>query len=300
MAEVKGGIMRADGNMAKTSWNAIGAELGRKKRGILFTVSVMLLAISLVALAVMLSEQSAKSKRTAVSIMDIDRVSDQHANVEAELSRILSAHTEITVSGNTVRINESLPLPAQMAGDMQRFADFEAAYSDLNMTMDIANIKNGSFLIQPNGIAITHAGSNFYVTPQNNPESSGAVASYDIEVIYPPASVDGAAWESLSTVANGSADAAWVHVRVRDQSFAFLFDSYATIGKSSTSYLNMTQGGVLVGFVQFSPPGALAVQYAGNIGLKASVGLSNPVRVEANDTVSIIASANKTSRVRIA
>jgi len=36
------------------------------------------------------------------------------------------------------------------------------------------------------------------------------------------------------------------------------------------------------------------------LGLKASIGLSNPVYVEANDTISVRSAANKTGRVRIA
>ena len=270
------------------------------KRGIFFTVSVLLLGISLVALAVMFSEYSAKGKHTAVSIMDVDRVSDQYSNVEWQLARIISPYTDITVDGNVVRINESLPLSPQMAAYIDRFAAFEANYSDTNITMNLTRMKQGSFIIQPNGIAITHDSSNAYVTPADSPESSGAVASYDVEVIYTAASVNGAAWEILSTAINGSENAMWVHIRVRDQAYSFVYDQYATLDKMSTSKLNMTQGGALMGFIQFSPPAALQVQHAGNIGLKASVGLDNPVHVEANDTISIIASANKTSRVQIA
>lgn len=270
------------------------------KRGVLFTVSVLLLAISLVSLAIILSEQSAKSKRTVIGIMDIDRVSDQYSNMEAQLSEILSSRINVSIKGNEITLNESLPLPAQLAQDIDRFAQFETMYSDLNMSMNLTSLKNASFMIMPNGIGVAHETGAFYMTPSDTPESAGAVQYYDVNVTYPAASVDNAVWQSISYSSNGSADAVWVHVRVRDASFAYMDDFYATLDKYSTSYLNITQGGVQVGFVQFSSPAAVQVNYSGNIGLKASVGLANQAHVEANDTISVLASANRTGRVRIA
>ena len=271
-----------------------------KKRGVLFTVSVLLLAISLVSLAIILSGQSAKSKRTVVGIMDIDRVSDQYSNMEGQLSKILSSRINVSSKGNEITFNESLPLPSQLAQDLDRFAAFESEYSDLNMSMELAELENATFMIMPNGIEVAHETGAFYIRPSDTPESAGAVQHYDLNITYPAASVDNAVWQSISYSSNGSADAVWVHVRVRDASFAFMNDFYATLDKYSNSYLNITQGGVQVGFVQFSSPAAAQVNYSGNIGLKASIGLANQAHVEANDTISVLASANRTGRVRIA
>ena len=271
-----------------------------RKRGILFTVSVLLLVISLVGIAIALSQQSSKSKYAAVGAMDVDRATDAQSNIEDQLYRILSPQSLISVNGNIATFDESLPYDPEFAIDADRFAQFEENFSDLNVSMDLTNLKNADFMIQPNSIEVSHLGSKFLVAPQNSPSSSGAVSSYDVTVVYSAGSLNGATWMPLASVANGSVNSAAVHVQVRDASYSFLQDYYYTLNKSLTSYLNLTQGGTQVGFVQFSPPGALLVSYTGNIGLKTSIGLTNPVHVETNDTISVVASANKTSHLRIA
>lgn len=278
----------------------ITRELAGRKRGILFTVSALLLVISLVGIAIALSQQSAKAKYAAVGAMEIDRASDVQSNIQDQLYRILSAQSQISVNGNIAVFDETLPYDPEFAIGVERFKEFETNFSDLNVSMDLTNLKNADFMVQPNNVRVSHAASNFFVTPQNSSASSGAVSSYDVRVVYSAGSLNGATWQSLASVANGSANSTLVHVIVQDASYSFLQEYYYTLNKSKTSYLNLTQGGVQVGFVQFSAPSALQVSYTGNIGLKTSIGLTNPVHVETNDTITVVASANKTSYLRIA
>ena len=281
--------------MAKVNWGFL-----KGRRGILFTMSVLLLAISLVGLAISLSQQSSQGKYAAVAVLEIDRVSDVHDNIQDQLVRILAATADISASGNYAIFNESLPYDPEFAADVGRFASFEAGYSDLNVSMDLASLKAGSFIVQPNNISVTHPSGSFLAIPQNSTLSSGAVSSYDVNITFPVQSVNGAAWVSLVTVPPGSADAETVHVRVQDASYSFVQDYYYTLNKSSTSLLNMTQGSGLVGTVLFFPKAALQVNYTGNIGLKASIGLTNQVYIGTNDTITVVASANDTGRLRIA
>ncbi|MCX6772946.1 MAG: hypothetical protein NTV88_04215, partial [Candidatus Micrarchaeota archaeon] len=247
-----------------------------------------------------LSQQSAKAKYAAVGAMEIDRASDVQSNIQDQLYRILSAQSQISVNGNIAVFDETLPYDPEFAIGVERFKEFETNFSDLNVSMDLTNLKNADFMVQPNNVRVSHAASNFFVTPQNSSASSGAVSSYDVRVVYSAGSLNGATWQSLASVANGSANSTLVHVIVQDASYSFLQEYYYTLNKSKTSYLNLTQGGVQVGFVQFSAPSALQVSYTGNIGLKTSIGLTNPVHVETNDTITVVASANKTSYLRIA
>src|SRR3989338_5215201 len=160
------------------------------KRGILFTMSVLLLSISLVSLAILLSENSAKSKRGAVAVLDIDRVSGAYANIESQLVRILSHSSNITVRGNYAIFNESLPFSSQVETDVDRFVQFESDFADLNVSIDASNLKVGSFMIQPNNITVTHPGNEFRITPQDAPGSAEKVTSYDVNITYPAESAD--------------------------------------------------------------------------------------------------------------
>ncbi len=268
------------------------------KKGILFTVSVMLLGISLLSFSFFLAEQSAKARHTAVALLEIDGTKAVYSNIERELGGIISPSVNISVENWTMQISETLPLDAQMPTDLDRFAQFEKNYSDLNVSMNLTSLKAGSFRVQPAGVAITNTAGSFRITPQNTSGSAGQLQTYDITATYPVGSMDSAAWQSVSN-ASGNGSLA-VRVRLQDDSGTVLFDSYQTLDKYRTSMLNITQAGATVSTMQFSSPAALQLDYTGNMGLKASVGFSNAVYVETDDMISVKSAVNITGKPRIA
>jgi len=267
------------------------------KQGVLFTVSVLLLSISLLSFAIYLSEQTAASRHTAVSLLEIDRTMDTYADIENELVKILMNSLNVTVENSTVFLNASLPMRPGAEEDFERFRLFEKNYSDLGVEMNLTSLKAGSLLIQPGEIAILNSQSDLNITPKDSLESAGGVVSYDFSLTFQPMGADSASWVALS---DSSASQVQVHIRVQDASYSFIYDTVQSVDKYNYSLLKITQGGAEVGFVEFYPPSSARIHYGSNIGLKASIGLSNPVYVEANDTISVRSAANKTGRVRIA
>jgi len=163
--------------------------------------------------------------------------------------------------------------------------------------MNLSRLKAGSFLIQPGDIAIAHGAGTFSITPPN--QSGPQPTSYDIEILIPENSFDSAAWQSLSNSSDNST-ALLVQVLIRTPSHSQAYSFNATLDRNGSSAINMTQAGSLYALVQFLPHSSLQISYPQNIGLKASVGFANQVRVEANDTISVVSAMNKTGRVRIA
>ena len=267
------------------------------KKGILFTLSSLLLGISLLSFAYLLSEQSAKSKGTASALLQIDRATDKFSNVNEQIIRILSISVNASVRNNTVELSERLPISPQVAWGFDRLAEFESQYSDENVSINLSNLRNGSFLIQPGEIAVSHAQNFFRMAPYDSAESSGLISSYDVEAEF-PAGTDGAEWDSFEGSSGNSSLP--VRVWVRDENYAFSTILNGTIDKYGESRINVTSGGALVGYVRFYSAASLEIWHADNMGLKASVGLSRPAYVEANDSISVISAANRTSRPRIA
>lgn len=270
---------------------------GKAKRGMLFTVASMLLGISLLSFAFFLSQQSASSARTVAWLADVDRAIDTYSSIEDSLARVISPSINISVRNSTVYINESLPLGAQMQADLDRFAQFEAERSELNVSMNLTNLKAGSFVIRPAEALVGNSPGFFNITPVNSPESSGTVVGYDVEIIFPPGGVDSIAWLALS---NSSGDTVAAHVRARDMGYATVMDAFVALDRDGTSVLNVTKEGATVALVRFSSPAALSVQHSGNVGLKTSIAFTNPAHVEADDSIGVQSFANRTGRVRIA
>ena len=277
--------------------------MSRHRRGMFFTLSMMLLGSALLSLIFFLSEQSTKSSDTVTYLMGVDRASDKYSEAEDSLVRILSPSINISVQNSTVIVRESLPISAQIGQDAGRLALFEANYSDMNVSMNVTGIAGSPFIIQPSGAAVANAEGEFGVTPQNSAESAGTLSAYDLELVFQPGAVDNAAWQAVS---NSSGTTMRVHVRARDGSYSVVKDFYAELDKYGTSLLNITKSGATVATVGFASPAALSVQCGGNcsekgiMGLKASISFSNPSYVEANGTISVLSSANRTGRARIA
>jgi hypothetical protein len=273
------------------------AEVKRQsRRGILFSLSALLLSICLLSLSFYIARNSAESQSTVNSLLDIDRSTDAFFAVEGALAEIVSVSANYTSDGSTLRAGESLPYAASISTALERFSLFEQGYSDENVSMSLEGMKAGSFLIQPGAINLTHQGGGFSVSP--TAASQGEVLSYDMDIIFPTATLDNAYWSSVTNAMNAS-DSLPVRVRVRDSRYAVIIDTNETLSRSSTSVLNITELGSSVGSVTFSPNAGVEVLCARDIGLKASIGFTTPVFVEANDVISVVSAANKTGRPRL-
>lgn len=273
------------------------AKQEKSRRGILFTVSVLLLCVALIMMAMVLSSDSAKSRRIATALVDFDRTADAYSNIEDGLAQISVLRMNISVKNGTVLLNETIPAAADVTPYLERFALFEQNLSDLNVSVGTGSIAAGSFTVMPIGAALAHPERGFSLTPPSA-ESGGNLSSYDIELIFPTATLDNAQWEPLANSTGPSS--LQVHVRVRDTRYAQFFDFEETLDRGSESFLNITQGGVTVATVRFLPPSALQVWSAEDIGLKASISFSVPVYVETNDVISVVSAVNRTGKLRIA
>lgn len=277
-------------------------KLGSKK-GAFASVSAMLLVIVLLAFALQLSGQPGKLGTSATSLLNLDRVADKYANMESQISRIVFHYTNITAIENTVMISETFPLNPAYAEDLDNFAAFEQNFSSLNVSLNLTKTKNGSFIIQPNGALITQSDTQFNITAGNS--SAGGISEYRITIIFPMGTVDSAAWDTLNAVDASDPDALPVSILIEDEEY--LLDNisgvyagfYETINRSATSRINITRGAMTVGYVKFSPPGSLEIYSASGMDLKVLTRFTNPVYVEANDTLSVKSFANKTGAIRI-
>lgn len=273
------------------------AKISNSKKGVLFTLSVMLLGISLLAMATSLSEHSGRSGQAAVRLLEMDRTSWEYSNAEDMVLKALSENSNYTSGNGTAAIEEMLPLKANTAPDLDRVAQFLGDFSELNVSMNLTNLKNGTYFIQPGNTMVGHDADNFFITPQNAPDGAGALMGYVIDIAYPPGVYDDAAWQY--NVTDEGAGGLQFYATVHDTNYAVLREFNGSLSKYAASRINITEAGGLVGFIQVSSPGALDVMYTGNISLKASARFANPVYFEANDTITVAGAANRTGKIRM-
>jgi hypothetical protein len=271
-----------------------------EKRGMFMTISVLMLGMIILSLVFFLSQQLITSNASAAESGDIDRTAGTYANMEDEVSRIVSFYINASANGGNVTIEEPVPFPDRMSAALDAFSQFEANYAEQNVSINLTNTEKGDFIIRPGEIAVINAPGSFTVIPQNSTESSGSLQSYYVELTFPAGSIKSANWGPVS---NASADLVPVHVQAHDPNYAVVLDIYSNVDRYGTSVLNLTDAlsnGTQVALVRFSFPAALQVQTGSAIGLKTIVGFNNSVTLETDDTISVRSTVNKTGRVRIA
>lgn len=270
------------------------------KRGMFMTISVLALGMIILSLVFLLSEQLIMSNASAAKSGDIDRTAGTYANMEDEISRIVSFYINVSANGGNVTIEEPVPFPDRMSDALGAFSQFEADYAEQNVSINLTNTEKGDFIIRPGEIAVANAPGNFAIVPQNSTESSGSLDSYYVELTFPAGGIKSANW---SLVSNSSASLVLIHVRAHDPNYAVVIDVYNNVDKYGTSVLNLTDAlsnGTQVALVRFSFPATLQVQTGSAIGLKTIVGFNDSVTLETNDTISVRSTVNRTGLVRIA
>jgi hypothetical protein len=260
-------------------------------RGILFSLAIMLLGTSLLAMAIFLSGQPSKASRASSWLLDMDRASHTRANIDDALAGLVSRSINFSVENGTLGIEASLPWDSRIGEDISKFELFEENYSDANADMDLQRIRNGSFKVMPVNASVEQSGGNFSIVPQ---DGSG-VAGYYLMISFPEGGFDNVTWAP----SNGSGDLMPVYVRLQGGEGQPYY-IYQGIDRNGESILSIGDDGGFAGQVRFHPPSALELLYVGNIGLKASVGFTSQVYVETEDMVSISHSANQSRRVRVA
>lgn len=274
-------------------------EKSRGRRGMFMTISILMLGMIVLSLVVFLSEEVTASKVSAAEFNKIDRTSGTYSNIEDEISRIVSFYINVSAGNKTVTVEEPLPFPSKMTDALEAFSQFERAYSEQNISMNLTNTKKGNFIITPGHIDMKSSPGSFMVSPHNSTESAGSVESYYVELAFGAGEVKSATWNILS---NSSGDLVHVHVMAHDPNYAAIIETYGDVDRHGTSELSINSGsgnGTQVGLVRFSSPAGLEIQGGSAIGLKTIVGFYNLVEIETNDTISIVSAVNKTGKVRI-
>jgi hypothetical protein len=268
-------------------------------RGILFTFSALLLGGLLLSLATMLSQQSALGKESAVRLLELDGASDAFVNTQSQLAYIIGENAQFGLDNATLEMNQTLPWRANTLADLGRFANFTMGHSDYNSSVDLSGFGNGNFFIRPGNSLISENPGEFAITPENSENGSGGITAYEVDVEYPPGAYASTQW-SYTSVSASPPDTMDVRVHVHDSSYAANDDKSFTILKSDANTMNiMDADNNLVGSVNFSPNASLRVGYNGTITLKTSINFTHQVYVEANITVAVNGSMNRTALARV-
>ena len=151
------------------------------KKGVLLTLTLVLLAITLLAFSGLLVKQRQSEVLTIRG--SFDRVINLEASLQKSITDLIKEHIPliITISGNNITITEDLP--ADISGFETKFAAFEAfVESNIDLVKINANIGDIILNLTPAGILYSHTNGAEKVLIQN----VNLAKSYDIKITFPP------------------------------------------------------------------------------------------------------------------
>lgn len=156
-------------------------ERNRKKSGVLLTLTLVLLAVTLLAFSGLLVKHRQSEILTVRS--SFDRVVNLEGSIQKSITDLVSAHLNLTISidGSNVTISEELP--ADLSGFETKFASFEAfVESNFALARIDADIDELFINLTPAGIVYSHTNGAEKVLI----EKVNLAKSYDIKITFPP------------------------------------------------------------------------------------------------------------------
>ena len=154
------------------------------KKGILFSVSVAIIGLSLLAMVILISNSGFQEQNSISRIAVFNRMQDEVEYISRELISIINIfNITVSVNGNTVSITEDNPFPNtdRFELSMDNWKNFTESNSGFSLNVDVTDIKDKVPLIINNQVEYTHTNgvSGVKITVEN----ASLVANYSVFIL---------------------------------------------------------------------------------------------------------------------
>lgn len=277
--------------------------MGGVRRGIVFTVSTVLLASAFLYLLASISMYSDSAARGNTRIIEVEKVNMQFDTASYGMERLLT-HMIANVSweGTNVSFEENLSSAGngEYYAAVSRFGQFLEAFGLVDSSINITEARRPAMLIYPQNITVDHFANSVRFTPVDSGGSAGEVESYTVlmKVGMPTPAIS---WGQFSEAEESDPDAVHFHVGVEGTNGTVHDSKYLYKYNTSEIMLLNKYNQSILG-IQVSSPAALQVGYNVDIYLKTIIGLRNQSSVELGEDIVTVDGGgwgNKTGKVLI-
>jgi len=252
--------------------------MGKVKKGLLFTLSMLLLGSSFLFLSASLSAYSFSLKNNAQVINNFEKINSQFDGASYGMGEIFE-HEALTITqvGNNVHFEEEISGFGKQnyTRDVMQFKQFIQSYGRVNVSIDDAEAGNPKMYLMPQNISIDHRPGSIIFSPQNYSGSEESVEGYDIliKINHPTPTIN---WTNASEVSGSNESALYFHIGLQGSDGAVsdtvYLDRYA---ESELRLLNSESQSIVT--VQIESPATLTLNYNVDMYLNAVVVLNNSI-----------------------
>lgn len=257
------------------------------KKGMMFSISIVLLLSSLLYLAISFSNYMTSIKQSIISLSTIETMVADADAAEYGMKRINDQNgLNITViSSSNISLSQNTTYFSHYADQIDSFSDFISAYGTKNTSID-ASAVNFSAVIHPHNITFSSIYGNFTVLPAPGANSSGQISSYDV-AIKADVSTPRFNWTDYYSLPSSDPTAIRVRVAFQGSNGTTYAEKYLDRAYASSVQLLNPQNKSMVTVSLFVPSG-LWLNYSLDMYLNVIVGLNNVTKIESkNELVTV-------------
>ncbi len=168
-------------------------------KGLLFSASVTILGLSLLAFVILISNSGYQDQGAVSRFVVFNRMQDEVEYVSRELVSIINIfNITVSVSGNTVSISEDNPFPNRNRFEilMDDWKSFTESNSDFSLIVDVDDIKSRLPLTINDQVQYTH--TNGVSGNKITVENASLVANYSVFILVKAAGSVNFNWGSTN------------------------------------------------------------------------------------------------------
>ncbi len=251
------------------------------KRGVVLTLSVILMASAFLYLLAAISSYSHSIKEITIPISNFEELNMQFDSAAYGAKSILfNEGVSVSNEGTWLVFEEDL----QVAGmkdyysSMYSYKLFVENFANVNTTVDISEAGRPRMHIHPQEIEVDHPIGKVRFTPEDTQESMGGLEGYTILIMLDEP-IPRQEWETIAEVSENDSDAMYLHVGMQGNDGGLGETVY--VGKHNSSELRLyNEQNQSIITIQVKSPAELTINYNVDMHLKTIVQLNSSASVE--------------------
>ena len=251
------------------------------KRGVVLTLSIVLMASAFLYLLSAISSYSHTIKEITIPISDFEEINMQFDSAAYGAKSILIKEgVNVSNEEKNLVFEEDL----QAAGmksyytSMYNYKLFIENFASVDTFLNLTEAGKPTLHIHPQDIEMDHLVGKVRFTPENTEESMGVVGGYEIFIVADEP-IPRPEWETLAEVSENDSDAMYLHVGMMGNDGGLGETVY--VGKHNSSELRLyNELNQSIITIQVQSPAELTINYNVDMHLKTIVQLNSSASVE--------------------
>jgi hypothetical protein len=271
------------------------------KKGVVLTLSIVLMASAFLYLLAAISSYSHSIKEITIPLSDFEELNMQFDSAAYGARSILFTEgMSVSSEGTWLVFEEDLQIAGMKSyySSMYSYKLFIENFAQVNTTVDLDEAGRPRLHIHPQEIEVDHPVGKVKFTPEDTEESMGGLDGYNVLIMLDEP-IPRAEWETLVEVSENDSDAMYLHVGMQGNDGGLGETVY--VGKHNSSELRLyNEQNQSIITIQVQPPAELTINYNVDIHLKTIVQLNSSSSVElGTDMISVDIGPNgkKTGKV---